>query len=29
MCLKEVEVTPGNPTQVEIEQIPIIILVSL
>ena len=29
MCLKEVEVTPGNPTQVEIEQIPMIILVPL
>ena len=29
MCLKEVEVTRGNPTQVEIEQIPIIILVPL
>ena len=29
MCLKEVEVTPGNPTQVKIEQIPIIILVLL
>ena len=29
MCLKEVAVTPGNPTQVEIEQIRIIMFVPL
>ena len=29
MCLKKMEVTPGNPTQVEIEQIRIIMLVPL
>ena len=29
MCLKEVKVTPENPTQVEIEQIRIVMFVPL